>query len=99
MAGLLLGFVNFFWPRQVAGFGGVIRIPASQVPQPGDDPKRYSVMKGYIVNLRPGDGVPPQFQSFAAPSEAGGILALWWKCPHLVCTVVFGSVIIKKMKS
>ncbi|MGH2598360.1 MAG: ubiquinol-cytochrome c reductase iron-sulfur subunit, partial [Dehalococcoidia bacterium] len=87
VAGLLLGFVNFFWPRRVIGFGGIVRIPASQMPQPGDDPKRFSEMKGYIVNLRPGDGVPPQFQSFAAPSKAGGILALWWKCPHLGCTV------------
>lgn len=87
VAGLLLGFVNFFWPRQVTGFGGLVTIPASQVPPPGSDPKRFPEGKLFLVNLQAGEGVPPQFQALAAPSEAGGLLALWQKCPHLGCTV------------
>ncbi|MGE0542560.1 MAG: ubiquinol-cytochrome c reductase iron-sulfur subunit [Dehalococcoidia bacterium] len=86
-AGFLLGFVNFFWPREVTGFGGIFRIPAAQVPEPGSDPKRFPEGKLYLVNLLPGEGVPEQFQALAAPSEEGGILALWQKCPHLGCTV------------
>ena len=87
VAGLLLGFVNFFWPRQVTGFGGIVRIPASQVPAPGTDPKRFPEGKLYLVNLEPGQGVPEQFRALAEPSQRGGILALWQKCPHLGCTV------------
>lgn len=91
LAGFLLGFVNFFWPRKVTGFGGIVKVPASQVPQPGEDPRRIVEMKGYIVNLKPGEGVPEQFGSFAQPSQEGGILALYQKCPHLGCAVPWRS--------
>lgn len=87
IAGFLLGFVNFFWPRKVTGFGGVVKIQKDQLPNPGDDPKKFFEIKGYIVNLKPGEGVPAQFTSFAQPSEKGGILALYQKCPHLGCAV------------
>ena len=87
VAGFLLGFVNFFWPRKVVGFGGVIRVPAAQVPQPGADPVRIAEAKTWLVNLKPGEGVPAQFTSLAQPSQDGGILALYQKCPHLGCTV------------
>jgi cytochrome b6-f complex iron-sulfur subunit len=87
IAGFTLGFVNFFWPRQVKGFGGIVTIPANDVPKPGDAPKWFPVYKLYLVNLKPGEGVPKEFQSFAAPSQKGGLLALWQKCPHLGCTV------------
>ena len=86
-AGFMLGFVNFFWPRRVIGFGGVVRVPAAVVPAPGDDPRRIIEGKFYLVNLRPGEGVPPEFSSYAAPSQTGGLLALYQKCPHLGCTV------------
>jgi len=39
------------------------------------------------VNLKPGEGVPPDFTHFARPSDKGGILALYQKCPHLGCAV------------
>lgn len=87
IAGLALGFLNFFWPRQVTGFGGVVKVPASQVPQPGAPPVRIFEGRFYLVNLPPGGGVPPEFQTFAAPSQTGGLLALWQRCPHLGCTV------------
>jgi cytochrome b6-f complex iron-sulfur subunit len=87
IAGLLLGFLNFFWPRQVTGFGGIVKVPATQVPKPGDPPKRIFEGKFFLVNLEPGGGVPPEFQAAAAPSRTGGLLALWQRCPHLGCTV------------
>lgn len=86
-AGLLLGFVNFFWPRGVQGFGGIISVPAAQVPEPGGEPIRNIEGKFWLVNLEPGGGVPSAFQSFAPPSAEGGLLAIYQKCPHLGCTV------------
>ena len=86
-AGFLAGFVNFFWPRKVERSTPVVNVPANQIPQPGDDPKRFLEGKFYLVNLRPGEGVPEEFRSLAAPSKQGGILALAQKCPHLGCTV------------
>lgn len=87
VAGLLLGFVNFFWPRKVTGFGSLVTVPATVVPQPGGDPVRIPEAKAWLVNLKPGDGVPQQFTGTAQPSKEGGLLALYQKCPHLGCTV------------
>ncbi len=87
VAGFILGFVNFFWPRKVTGFGGVFSVPLALIPKAGEDPVHIIDAKAWIVNLKPGEGVPPQFTSFAQPSEKGGILALYHKCPHLGCTV------------
>ena len=36
-----------------------------------------------LVNLKPDEG---RVASDEAPT-AGGLLALWWKCPHLGCTI------------
>jgi cytochrome b6-f complex iron-sulfur subunit len=87
LAGLVFlmvgGFLNFFDPRHVTGFGGVVKVPASTVPKPGADPVKVFAIKGYIVNLKPGEG---GFQSVPG-SAKGGILALYQKCPHLGCTV------------
>jgi cytochrome b6-f complex iron-sulfur subunit len=87
VAGLLLGFVNFFWPRRVQGFGGVITVPAARVPRPGDPPARIIEGKFYLVNLPPGGGMPEAFAETAAPSQQGGMLALYQRCPHLGCSV------------
>lgn len=81
---LALGsFLNFFNPRHVTGFGGPYTVRASEVPQPGDDPKYFILMKGYIVNLKPGQGGHGSIPG----SEKGGIVALYQKCVHLGCTV------------
>jgi cytochrome b6-f complex iron-sulfur subunit len=88
LAGFLLGFVNFFWPRKVTGFGGIVKVPASLVPQPGADPVKIAEAKAYVVNLKPGEGVPEKFVTpEIQPSQAGGILVLYQKCPHLGCAV------------
>ena len=86
-AGLLLGFLNFFWPRKVVRAGSVVTVPAAQVPAPGAEPKHFQGGRFYLVNLRPGEGVPEPYQHFAPPAKSGGILALSQKCPHLGCTV------------
>jgi cytochrome b6-f complex iron-sulfur subunit len=83
-AAVLLDYEN---PRDVHGFGGPITIPAAAVPKAGADPVHFLEGKVWLVNLRPGEGVPEAFQAFAPPSQKGGLLALYHKCPHLGCTV------------
>ena len=83
LTGALAGFVSFFWPRGVQGFGGKIAVSAALVPEAGDDPAPSIVGKFWLSHVRAGEGVHGGF------GEAGdqGLLALWWKCPHLGCTV------------
>jgi len=78
--GSLLNYAN---PRHTSGFGGVVRIAASEVPKPGDDPLKIFAIKGSLVNLKPGEG---GFGGVVA-SERGGLIALYQKCPHLGCAV------------
>jgi cytochrome b6-f complex iron-sulfur subunit len=81
---LLLGsFVNFFNPRHVTGFGGVVKVPAGAVPKPGTDPVKVFEGKFYLVNLKPGEGG----HAGVPGSEKGGLVALYQKCVHLGCTV------------
>lgn len=86
-SGLLLGFVNYFWPRKVGAFGGIVRVPAVDVPAPGAPPVKILEAKAWLVHLAPGTGVPSAFRDIAAPSREGGLLALYQKCPHLGCSV------------
>jgi cytochrome b6-f complex iron-sulfur subunit len=79
--------LDFFNPRDVKGFGGLLTIPAANVPRPGADPIHFLEGKVWLVNLKPGEGVPEEFRSFAPASEQGGLLALYHKCVHLGCTV------------
>ncbi len=80
-------FLNYFNPRHTGGFGGTVRIPAGQIPKPGGDPLKIFAMKGFLVNLKPGEG---GFGS-VAPSQKGGLVALYQKCPHLGCAVPWRS--------
>jgi cytochrome b6-f complex iron-sulfur subunit len=61
------------YPRGITGFGGVISAGAVEEFAPGT---KTEVPAGrfWIVNLTEQQGGP-------------GFLALWWKCPHLGCTV------------
>jgi cytochrome b6-f complex iron-sulfur subunit len=64
---------DFMWPRGITGFGGtVIAGTVDQFP-PGS---KTEIREGrlWLVNLTEQQGGP-------------GFLALWWKCPHLGCTV------------
>jgi cytochrome b6-f complex iron-sulfur subunit len=75
--------LNNLYPRGASGFGGPIAVPPERIPQPGEPPTQVLDGRFWLANLAPdegraaGDGV----------SAPGGLVALWWKCPHLGCTV------------
>jgi cytochrome b6-f complex iron-sulfur subunit len=78
---MLAGFLGFFNLRKPTGFGGVVNIAASRIPRPGDEPVRVSEGKFWLVNLSGAQG------DVLGVGGTGGILALYWKCPHLGCSV------------
>lgn len=78
------GLIRFVWPTRVAGFGGVVRVPAERVPKPGDPPVKIFEGKFWLINLKPGEGGAGDY---ATPSDTGGLVALYQKCPHLGCSV------------
>ncbi|MGI8926619.1 MAG: ubiquinol-cytochrome c reductase iron-sulfur subunit [Tepidiformaceae bacterium] len=87
-AGLILttgagiaGFLGFFNLRKPTGFGGVINVTGGRVPKPGDEPARVSEGKFWLSHLAGAQG------DVAGVGGTGGVLALYWKCPHLGCTV------------
>jgi cytochrome b6-f complex iron-sulfur subunit len=86
-AGSLAAFLDFFNPRDITGFGGVVTVPASDVPPPGGDPIHYLEAKIWVANLKAGEGV---VGGIGTPGPAG-VLALYQKCPHLGCTVPWRS--------
>jgi cytochrome b6-f complex iron-sulfur subunit len=65
--------VDMIYPKEVTGFGGTVSLDLARVPPPGG---KIEIPEGrfWLVNLTEEQGGP-------------GILALWWKCPHLGCTV------------
>jgi len=65
--------VDMLYPRGITGFGGIISVGTTDQFAPGS---KTSVQSGklWLVNLTAEQGGP-------------GILALYWKCPHLGCTV------------
>ena len=83
LTGGLGAFLANFWPRGVTGFGGKISVAAATVPDAGADPAPVPIGKFYLTHLRAGEGTHAGF------GEEGdeGLLALWWKCPHLGCTI------------
>ena len=69
--------LDFVWPRrQGAAFGGEVFVPAAEVPPPGSEPIRFPLGRFYLSHLDSGQEGSP-----------GGILAVYWKCTHLGCTV------------
>jgi cytochrome b6-f complex iron-sulfur subunit len=66
--------IDFLYPRGVVGFGGVVSPPGTTASYPEGSKTRVSAGKFWLVNLTAEQGGP-------------GFLALWWKCPHLGCTV------------
>jgi cytochrome b6-f complex iron-sulfur subunit len=63
--------VAMFWPNKITGFGGVI--PAGTVDQ-------YQQ-----ANFRPPARITEAHAYIVNPGP--GLMALWWKCVHLGCTV------------
>ena len=83
MGGIGATMLNTLYPRGLSGFGLPVAVPAARIPAPGGPP--LPVIEGHflLVNLLPDEG---RVASDTQPS-AGGLLALWQKCPHLGCTV------------
>jgi cytochrome b6-f complex iron-sulfur subunit len=79
--GLLASFLAFFNLRKPTGFGGTVTVTADRIPRPGADPVRIPEGKFWLVNLNGPEGDVLQ------AGGTGGLLALYWKCPHLGCTV------------
>lgn len=75
--------MNMLYPRKTEPFGGPVAVQASDIPRPGAAPKQNIEGHFLLVNLARDEG---KIAGDEAPS-AGGLLALWWKCPHLGCTV------------
>lgn len=75
------GTLAFFNLRRPTGFGGVVNVTKARIPKPGEEPSRISEGKFWMVNLQGSEG------DVLGVGGAGGLLALYWKCPHLGCTV------------
>ena len=73
ISGALASGVNLLYPRRVSGFGGQVVVNADSIPPPGE---KVQIPEGrfWLVNLTEDQGGP-------------GLLAIWWKCTHLGCTV------------
>ena len=77
------GVLNSLYPRKTEPFGGPVVVPANAIPNPGDPPRQNFEGHFLVVNLAPDEG---RIAGDEATAD-GGLLALWWKCPHLGCTV------------
>ena len=77
----IAGFLGFFNLRKPTGFGGTVNVSANRVPVPGSDPVRISEGKFWLVNLTGPEG------DVLGVGGTGGVMALYWKCPHLGCSV------------
>ena len=78
-------FLDFFYPRNVKGFGGPVAAGKAGAYPRGADPRHDLSGQFWIVNLDPDE-------TRAGGSGGGsGLLALWHKCPHLGCTVPWKS--------
>lgn len=75
------GFLGFVNRLKVTSFGGVVTVAATRVPAPGQNPVRVSEGKFWLVNLQGAEG------DVLRVGGAGGLLALYTKCPHLGCSV------------
>ena len=65
--------LDLLYPKEVTGFGGTISVNSGDVPPPGGK-KEIAEGRFWLIHLTEEQGGP-------------GLLALWWKCPHLGCTV------------
>lgn len=66
--------VDFLYPRGITGFGGVVNPSGTASTYAPGTKTQIPEGKFWLVNLSAEQGGP-------------GFLALWWKCPHLGCTV------------
>lgn len=76
---ILGDFLNASPPQR---FGGIITVLPGNVPRPGGAPSYDKTGRFWLVNLKPGEGVP-QLEESSEASAQGGVLALYEKCTHL----------------
>ncbi|MEO9255829.1 MAG: Rieske 2Fe-2S domain-containing protein [Tepidiformaceae bacterium] len=81
LGALTTGFLGFFNRRKPVGFGGITIVTKGQIPSSGSDPARISTGKFWLSNLAGAQG------DVLGVGGTGGLIALYWKCPHLGCTV------------
>ena len=81
IGGGLVLFLDFFYPRNVKGFGGPVTAGNVTEYKRGAAPVANSVGQFWIANLDPDD------TAGNGTDGAAGLIALWRKCPHLGCTV------------
>jgi cytochrome b6-f complex iron-sulfur subunit len=82
---LISGFLGFFNMRRPSGFGGLIEVSSVAVPTAGQGPVRFPQGKFYLSNLAGGEG------DVYKTGASGGLLAIYWKCTHLGCTVPWAA--------
>ena len=90
-AGSLAAAADLLNPRGIRQFANVVSVPADQVAQPGGPPFHVREGRFWLVNLKPGDGVPDRFRMRGEPSRTGGLLALYEPCTHLGAPVPWRS--------
>lgn len=74
---------KFVWPLNVKGFGGTFVVTSDQFPAAGGEPVKIVEAKAWLSHLEPNEGTG----GIVPGNPTGGLLALYWKCPHLGCTV------------
>jgi cytochrome b6-f complex iron-sulfur subunit len=79
------GFLAFFNLRKPQGFGGTVNVVKARIPKAGSDPARISEGKFWLSNLQGAQG------DIFGVGGTGCLLALYWKCPHLGCTVPWNA--------
>lgn len=85
IGGMLGSFLGFFNLRGPSGFGAPVTVSASQIPGVGESPVRVPAGRFWITNLDASEG------DVHGVGGTGGLLALYWVCPHLGCTVPWNS--------
>jgi cytochrome b6-f complex iron-sulfur subunit len=73
--------VDMLYPRGITGFGSVISAGLASEYEPGTKTEN-SEGKFWLVHL-----TEEQAKRSDPVNGKAGFLALWWKCPHLGCTV------------
>jgi len=91
LGAMLLGglgaFVAFFYPKQVGTFGGKVTAPVTLTDLKAT-PDVYRVREGkfYLSVFDMSEPVPGTHPPVAGQGKLG-VMALYWKCKHLGCTV------------
>ncbi|MCC6628111.1 MAG: Rieske 2Fe-2S domain-containing protein [Chloroflexi bacterium] len=68
--------MRFFWPNKTDAFGSVILAgKVSAMPAVGAAPLRHENGRFYVIHNAAAAGAP------------AGLMAFYWKCTHLGCTV------------